>query len=136
MRYTWRYMKDRDEEVTFSDREIVLEFFPATKEQLVPRERRYIVEDIGDGKLEIKHISFEKRVVLTPIERSGESGTLLSCDLCHHSAQRSHMVMYRAHVPEDRQHFKYVSLCGSRKNCEERRISHNPIATFERLFEN
>lgn len=129
-------MNKDDDEVTFSDREIVLELFPATNKRLVPQERRYTIEDIGDGRLEIRHISFEKKVVLTPIDRSGDSGTLIACDLCHHSAPRSRMMMYRAHVPEDRQHFRYLSLCGSRKNCEERRISHNSLATFERLFEN
>lgn len=134
MRYTLYRMKD-DDEVTFSDREIVLEFFPATNKRIVPKDKRYIVKDIGNGKLDIQHSELKKSVTLTAIEPSGNSGTLISCDLCHHSAPRSHMLIYRAHVPEGKQNFRYVSLCGHRKNCEERRISHNSLAIFERLFE-
>lgn len=127
-------MKD-DDEVTFSDREIVLEFFPATKAVLVPQEKRYILEDIGDGNLKASHKSFEHHVILTAINRSGNSSTIISCDLCHHSAPRSDMLIYRGHVPEGKQKFRYVSLCVNRKNCEERRISHTSLPVFERLFE-
>jgi len=124
-----------DDEVTFSDREIVLEFFPATKEALVPQEKRYIIEDIGNGSLKASHKSFEHHVILTAIDRAGKTATLVSCDLCHHSAPRSDMLMYRAHVPEGLQKFRYVSLCANRKNCEERRISHSSLPVFERLFD-
>lgn len=124
-----------DDEVTFSDREIVLEFFPATNKRLVPKPKRYSLEDIGNGSLKIHHLEFEKNIILTAIERSGNRGTLMSCDLCHHSAPRSYMLVYRANVPSSK-NFRYLSLCSNRKNCEERRISHTTLPIFERLFEN
>jgi len=133
LRYTLLRMND-DDEVTFSDREIVLEFFPATNKRIVPKEKRYTLEDMGDGKLQIRHFEFEQTVVLTAIERSGNSGTLISCDLCHHNAARSHMLVYRANVPSSK-NFRYLSLCTNRRSCEERRISHNTLPVFERLFE-
>ena len=134
LRYTLLRMND-DDEITFSDREIVLEFFPATKKALVPQKKLYTLEDIGNGNLKARHISFEHSVILTAIERTGNNATMISCDLCHHSAMRSHMLMYRAHVPEGKQKYRYVSLCANRKNCEERRILHSSVTVFERLFE-
>lgn len=133
LRYTLARMND-DDEVTFSDREIVLEFFPATNKRLVPKEKRYRLEDIGNGSLKLHHFEFEHVVILTAIERSGNTGTLMSCDLCHHSAPRGHMLVYRANVPSSK-NFRYISLCNNRKNCEERRISHTALPMFERLFE-
>ncbi|MEZ4607309.1 MAG: hypothetical protein R2880_16095 [Deinococcales bacterium] len=121
-------------EKTYSDREIVLELFPATHEKLIPQERLYSLEELGSGMLQLKHIKLDKAVLLSPVDPSGSNSSLLCCDLCKHQALRSQMQIYRAHA-EGQMSYRYISLCRQRKACLGRYILHEPIEIIERLFD-
>lgn len=118
-----------DPKTTWTDREIVLEFFPHTPERLVPRRLRYRVEDGGDGRKRIVDRSGAAVVDLSPVAPSGNPTGHLCCDLCGQSSTRRHLGLYRAEVAgTGGRRFRYLSACRDDRACELRRLDDAGIA--------
>ncbi len=119
---------------TYSAREIVLEFFPATHEQLIPKTSAFMLKN-HDGTIIISTTKGKELINLTPVQPSGNASTQLCCDFCQHSGNRHFLQLFRAEVAgSNGRHFFYISLCKHTEACETRRISDKPIeALLERL---
>lgn len=120
---------------TYSAREIVLEFFPATHERLVPGFEEYRLEQ--GPKEQLFLLDHRDRILLrlTPVSSSGNANTQLCCDFCHHSAPRHHLQHVRTEVPGSQgRRYRYLSVCRDPKSCELRRFDDGAIrALLERL---
>jgi len=118
-------------EHTYSAREIVLEFFPATSERLIPRTSRYRLVREGDGALIIFEREGGERLRLLPVEAAGHFATRLCCDLCQWTAARQYLGLYRAEVPgSDGRRFRYVTACRDTDACEARRLDDASLLTL------
>lgn len=114
---------------TWTDREIVLEFFPRTNERLVPRPLRYRTVGGGDGTLRIVDRSGETVLRLSPVAPSGNPTGHLCCDLCGQTSTRRYLGLYRAEVAgTNGRRFRYLSACREHRACETRRLDDAGIA--------
>lgn len=112
---------------TYSAREIVLEFFPATHEQLIPKPSAFSLSNY-EGQILLSKKTGEVLAYFVPVNPSGNMSSQLCCDFCQHSAPRQYLQLFRAEVAESKgRHFFYVSLCKHTEACEIRRISDVPI---------
>lgn len=112
----------------WTDREIVLEMFPATPEPLVPRPLQFTVEDEGDGQARV--LDREGFVVLrlVPVTPAGNPTGELCCDLCHRSGTRRFLGLYRAEMPgSNGRRFRYLSACRDHQACETRRLDDGAL---------
>ena len=126
-------MSDDNESKTYTDREILLEFFPATDDKLLPASRAYRLESSGDGHILLRDEKRDRAAVLTPISQAGSASTQLCCDLCNRSAPRHYLQMFRAELPGSKgRRYRYVSLCRDAQGCNLRRMGD---ASFEALLE-
>ena len=122
-----------DEPKTYTDRDIVLELFPATDASLVPYRSKYSLTKSGLGNVLVLRSTGEELLELTPISSAGRATTVLCCDFCQHSAPRNFFHHVRASVPASKgRKFVYVSLCRNTHNCELRRLDDAPV---EKLLE-
>ncbi len=116
-----------EESKTYSAREIVLSFFPATDAALIPHPEPYRLEATSDGALRVRRDGAEL-VVLAPIASSGSATTQLCCDLCLRSAPRHYLQMFRAEIPGSKgRRYRYVTLCRDTGGCEARRSDEVPV---------
>lgn len=107
---------------TYSAREIVLEFFPATHERLVPVPHNYRLER-NDDRVVVRDAFGQIRLSLTPIASHGRESTPLCCDLCHGSGTRTTLEVLRSEVPgSNGRRFRYVTACRDTEACEARRL--------------
>lgn len=116
---------------TWTDREIVLEMFPATPEPLVPRPLQYRVEDEGDGYARV--LDREGRIVvrLTPVTPTGNPTGEMCCDLCNRSGTRRFLGLYRAEMPgSNGRRFRYLNACRDHQACETRRLDDAALRTL------
>lgn len=108
---------------TYSAREIVLEFFPATPERLVPVPHNYRLERNDEDAVVVRDAYGQVRLRLTPIETHGKPSTQLCCDLCHGSGTRAALHVLRSEVPgSNGRRFRYVTACRDTDACETRRL--------------
>jgi hypothetical protein len=113
---------------TYTAREIVLEFFPATNEKLVPGTEEYRLERSDGGALVIRETTSQRTVTLTPVEQAGNVSTQLCCDLCQRSAPRRYLQVYRLTLPGSHgRRFRYLTLCSDSRSCDARRINDEPL---------
>ena len=123
---------DNNEPKTYTDREILLEFFPATDEHLLPASGAYRLEH-GDGHILLRDEKRDRAAVLIPISQAGNASTQICCDLCTRSAPRHFLQMFRAELPGSKgRRYRYVSLCKDVEGCNVRRMGD---ASFEALLE-
>ena len=116
----------------YTAREIVLEYFPATPERLIPGFSAYSVHFAEDGG-RVVHRHGGDAVKLHPIPSAGGEGTQVCCDLCGWSGRRRDFDALRAEVPGSRgRRFRYVMACRDADSCEARRLDD---ATLERLLQ-
>lgn len=122
---------------TYTAREIVLEFFPATHEKLVPSTSEFELERLADGNLVLRQKELKRELMLTPVARAGKSTTQVCCDLCQRSAPRQHFQMFRFVLPNSGgRRFQYLSLCADSEGCTARRITDETFrGLFARAFE-
>lgn len=121
----------RDDAPTWTDREIVLEFFPATNERLVPRPLRYRTEDSGEGFVRIADRAGTTLARLAPVAPSGNPTGHLTCDLCGRTSTRRFLGHYRIAVPgSNGRRFRYACACRDREACETRRLDDAGIETL------
>ncbi len=107
---------------TYTAREIVLEFFPATHERLVPVPHNYRLER-NDDRVVVRDAFGRIRLSLTPIETHGRLSTPLCCDLCHGAGTRAGLHVLRSEVPgSNGRRFRYVTACRDTEACEARRL--------------
>lgn len=125
-----------EEQQTYSAREIVLEFFPATHERLIPGFDEYRLEPDPQGRLAILRQDGQAVLHLVPVAASGPSSTQLCCDFCQHSAPRAYLQLFRAEVPGSQgRRYRYVSLCRDSAACALRRFDDGAIRELlERLL--
>ena len=125
-------MSDGDDPNSYTAREIVLEFFPATPKRLIPRSSAYSVRFAEDGGRVVCRRG-GSALKLQPIPSSGREGTHLCCDLCSWSGPRRDFDTLRAEVPgSDGRRFRYVIVCRDPDACEARRLDD---AVLERLLQ-
>jgi hypothetical protein len=113
---------------TYSAREIVLEFFPATDKRLIPRVHDYRLGRTGDGALIIRDRQERELGRLLPVPGSGSATTQLCCDLCGWSSIRQYLQLLRAEVPGSHgRRFRYLTACRNTEDCEARRVDDEPV---------
>lgn len=121
---------------TYTAREIVLEFFPATRNDLIPAPFPYTLTELGEGCLKLEHQQRQQYRILKPISPAGKASTLLCCDLCHHQASRRYIQLYRVDgLGKQGRKTRYLSLCRQHDTCGTRQISSQPIKAIEYLFD-
>lgn len=119
---------------TYSAREIVLEFFPATHERLVPIPTKYRLERGPDDRLLVRDAYGRVQLSLTPIETRGRATTQLCCDLCHGAGDRRVMHVLRSEVPGSAgRRFRYVTACRDTEACEARRFDDGAVEALLRV---
>lgn len=113
---------------TYSAREIVLEFFPATDSRLIPKNHAYQLGRSGDGALIIRDREERELGRLLPVSAAGNPTTHLCCDLCGWTSTREYLQMLRAEVPgSNGRRFRYLSACRNTQDCEARRLDDEPV---------
>lgn len=118
---------------TYTEREIVLELFPATQQSLIPQTKRYAVESGSDGSLVVREGAHE-RLRLVPVSSSGNRTTQLCCDLCHQSDMRRFLQVLRVEVPgSGGRRFRYLIACRDHEQCELQRVSDEAFELLLRL---
>ena len=123
---------DDDNERTYTALEIVTELFPATPEHLLPRARKYRLERLDNGDLQLRSRGGQPLLRLEPVPQSGDPNHKLSCDLCRHSAGRDRMVLLRIPVPRSHgRRWRYLTACRDEVRCEARR---HDDAAIDRLL--
>jgi hypothetical protein len=112
-----------DEPQTFTAREIVLEFFPATPARLIPSDNAYAMTVRSDGAREVRVAGGPVLTRLQPLSPHGRDGVQLCCDLCHWSGPRRDLEVLRGEVPgSGGRRFRYVTACRDVDACEARRL--------------
>lgn len=118
---------------TYSAREIVLEFFPATHERLVPAPHHYRLERSDDDRLLVRDAYGRVQMSLTPIETHGRTATQLCCDLCHGAGNRRVLHVLRTEIPgTNGRRFRYVTACRDTESCEARRFDDGAVEALLR----
>lgn len=113
---------------TYSAREIVLEFFPATDSRLIPRNHAYQLDRGGDGALIVRDRQERELVRLLPVTAAGSPTTHLCCDLCGWTSTREYLQLLRAEVPgSNGRRFRYLTACRNTQDCEARRLDDEPV---------
>ncbi|MEM6428211.1 MAG: hypothetical protein AAF708_03150 [Deinococcota bacterium] len=107
-----------DETKQYTAREIVLDLFPATQHNLVPKAQPYSFERDHQGNLVIVDANSEILAKLTPITSHGANTTQMCCDLCKRSAPRHYLQMFRLEAPgSNGRVFRYLSVCKNDHDC-------------------
>jgi hypothetical protein len=118
---------------TFTAREIVLEFFPATPERLIPAASAYAVTALDDGVREVRNVDGGVVARLLPLPSAGHEGTTVCCDLCSWSGPRRALTLLRSEVPgSSGRRWRYLTACRDGDACEARRLDD---ASLERLLD-
>lgn len=113
---------------TYSAREIVLEFFPATDSRLIPRNHAYQLDRGGDGALIVRDRQERELVRLLPVTTAGSPTAHLCCDLCGWTSTREYLQLLRAEVPgSNGRRFRYLTACRNTQDCEARRLDDEPV---------
>jgi len=109
---------------SYTGREIVLEFFPATPDRLVPRTSKYLVaRDDDDGATVRDRASGRPLLRLAPVERANRRTVRLCCDLCSWTGHSGDLHFLRAEVPgSEGRRWRYLSACVDVEACEARRL--------------
>lgn len=117
-----------DADPIWTDREIVLELFPATDARLVPHPLRYRVEPAREGRRYIVRVGEGPVVDLVPIPEAGNPTGHLCCDLCGWTSVRRHLGVFRAEMPgSGGRRFRYLIACRDHDDCEARRVDDHGI---------
>jgi len=114
---------------SYTGREIVLEFFPATPDRLVPRSSAYrVTRDDDDGATVRERESGRPLLRLAPVERANRRTVRLCCDLCTWSGSSRDLRFLRAEVPgSDGRRWRYLSACVDIEACDARRLEDGPL---------
>ena len=123
-----------DARSTWTDREIVLDLFPATHERLVPALRRHAIVDVGDGQAVVRNDEGRDVARLVAVTPSGNPTAELCCDLCQRSGTRRWVTVYRSEVPgSGGRRFRYLTACRDLRACEARRIDDTALLSILEL---
>lgn len=119
---------------SYTGREIVLEFFPATPDRLVPRPSAYVVtRDDDDGATVRESASGLPLLRLAPVERANRRSVSQCCDLCSWSGSSRDLRFLRAEVPgSEGRRWRYLSACVDVEACDARRLED---AVLDRLLD-
>lgn len=116
---------------TWTDREIVLDLFPATHERLVPALRRYRIVELGDGQAVVRDDDGHDLARLLAVTAAGNPTAELCCDLCQRSGTRRWIRVYRSEVPgSGGRRFRYLTACRDLRGCEARRIDDTALVSI------
>ncbi len=126
-------MSDGDEPNSYTAREIVEEFFPATPQRLIPRPSAYSVRFAEDGGRVVHRRAGGDALELKPVPSAGREAVHVCCDLCDWAGPRREFDTLRGEVPgSDGRRFRYVIACRDADACEARRLDD---AMLERLVQ-
>lgn len=113
---------------TYTAREIVLEFFPATQVELIPGERECRMGRRNDGRLIVADLKRHEVLVFTPVGRAGKASSQLCCDICQLSILRSDAEIMRAEVPgSGGRRYRYICACRDSEACDARRLGDKTL---------
>jgi hypothetical protein len=119
---------------TYTAREIVLEFFPATPEHLIPRTNAYRLERGKNGEVVVYDRSERELLRLIPVKVAGANTSQLCCDFCCWSGIRQYLQVFRVEVPGSAgRRFRYVTICRDTEACEARRFDDVAIESLLRI---
>lgn len=117
----------------WTDRDIVLEYFPATHERLVPHDLRFQLEDAGDGAIVVRDREGAEVARLNVVTPTGNPTGELCCDLCQRTGTRRYLGLYRAELPGSAgRRYRYLTACRERRSCEARRLDDTGILALLR----
>jgi len=112
---------------SYSEREIVLELFPATPIELIPKENRIEIKEINVLKRELR-LNDEFTLELLAIPSVGDPKTQISCDLCKKSAARKFFRTFKIEKPASNGRvFRYYWMCSDLEACKSRHSSLNGL---------
>lgn len=112
----------------WTDRDIVLEYFPNTHEHLVPKPLRFQLQDVGDGRADVLTRAGVRLGQLTPVEPHGNPTGELCCDLCQRTGTRRFLGLFRFATQDgSKQRLRYITACRDRDACEDRRIDDGSL---------
>ncbi len=121
------FLVSEDPQKTYSARDIVLEFFPATPKRFIPEHLNYQLSNHA-GQFVLINRADEVLLKLEPVSPSGKNSLPLCCDFCQNNASREFIQLFRAEKPGSKgRQFFYVSLCKNTAACEVRRINDKPV---------
>lgn len=107
----------------YTGREIVLEFFPATPDRLIPRPSAYALARDDEGGLEVHDREGSVLLRLAPVARNQGRMPPLCCDLCHRSGPGTEFGFLRAEVPgTGGRRYRYLTACFDTPACDARRF--------------
>ena len=118
----------------YTDREIVLELFPATPDRLVPRSSPFALDRADDdaGVVVRDRGSGRALLHLASVERRNRRTLQLCCDLCHWSGSSRDLRFLRADVPgAEGRRWRYLTACVDVEACDARRLDDGAL---ERLL--
>lgn len=119
---------------TWTEREIVLEMFPATDARLVPDGVRYRVQPAREGRRYVVREGEGPLLDLTPVPGVGNPLRPLCCDLCRRTGDRRALQLFRAEMPgSGGRRFRYLTACRDVEACEARRQDDHGIERLLRL---
>lgn len=119
---------------TYTAREIVLEFFPATPKHLIPRTNAYRLERGKHSEVVICDRSGCELLRLIPVKVAGASTSQLCCDFCFWSGIRQYLQAFRVEVPGSAgRRFRYVTICRDTEACEARRFDDKAVEALLRI---
>lgn len=112
---------------SYSEREILLELFPATPEELIPKYKRFEIKEIS---LTSRDLLLNGKTVLEllAIAPTGNPNTQICCDLCNNSAARKFFQIFKVEKPSsDGRVFRYYWMCANLNTCKLRGISKDRL---------
>ncbi len=108
---------------SYSEREILLELFPATPEELIPKYKQFKIKQSSLSQREIL-VNNKSVLELFAIPASGNPDTQISCDLCNTSAARKFFKTFKIEKPSsDGRVFRYYWMCANLNSCKHRGIN-------------
>ncbi|HHO55387.1 MAG TPA: hypothetical protein ENK21_03290 [Trueperaceae bacterium] len=112
---------------SYSEREILLDLFPATPKELIPKENRFELKETGLFKRELR-LDNKFALELLAIPSSGNPNTQISCDICKASAARKFFRAYKIEKPASNGRiFRYYWMCSNLDACKIRSSNSNGL---------
>lgn len=110
-------------------RDIVLEFFPATPDRLIPRQSAFALARDDEGGVAVRDRAGDVVLRLAPVARAPGKLPPLCCDLCHWSGPGTELGFLRADVPgSEGRRWRYLTACFDTAACDARRFDDASVA--------
>lgn len=112
---------------SYSEREILLELFPATPEELIPEYKKFSIKETTQTSRELL-LDNNSVLELLAIPPVGNPNTQICCDLCNNSAARKFFQAFKIEKPaSDGRIFRYYWMCANLNSCKLRGIAEDRL---------